>query len=66
MKDYFPEADTGERMFGYRRHVKGGLMKEYKYDPTDSGRQALSFGLVCSASIFFTKDMHHWFTLHTY
>jgi hypothetical protein len=28
-KDCFPEADTGERMFGYRRHVKGRLMKQY-------------------------------------
>jgi hypothetical protein len=34
----FPEADTGKRMFGYSRHVKGCLMKEYKSDPTDSGR----------------------------
>ena len=49
MKDCFPEADTGERMFGYSKHVKGHLMKEYKYDPIDSGGQALSFGLVCSA-----------------
>ena len=28
VKDCFPEADTGERMFGYSRHVKGPLMKE--------------------------------------
>jgi hypothetical protein len=27
----------GERMFGYSKHVKGPGMKEYKYDPTDSG-----------------------------
>ena len=38
VKDYFPEADTGERMFGYSKHMKGPMMKEYKYDPTDSGR----------------------------
>jgi hypothetical protein len=31
-------------------------MKEYNYDPTDSGRQALSFGLFCSTSLFFDKD----------
>jgi hypothetical protein len=37
-KKCFPEADTGERMFCYSRHVKGPVMKEYKYDPTDSGR----------------------------
>ena len=43
----FPEADTGERMFGYSRHVKGRLMKEYKYDPTDSGRGGVSFGFLC-------------------
>jgi hypothetical protein len=23
MKEYFPEADTGERMFYYNRHMKG-------------------------------------------
>ena len=27
-------------------------MKEYKYDPTDSGRWALSFDLVCSVLLF--------------
>jgi hypothetical protein len=32
-------------------------MEEYKHDPTDSGRRALSIGLVCSASLFFIKDM---------
>lgn len=56
MKDCFPGADTRERMFGYSKHAKGLLMKEYKYDSTDSGRGALSLGLVCSASLFFAKD----------
>ena len=51
VKDCFTEADTGERMFGYSKHVKECLM-EYKYDPTDSGR----IGLFCSALLFFTKD----------
>jgi hypothetical protein len=58
MKDYLPEVDTGERVFGYSRHVKGLLMKEYKYYPTESGRWALSFGLVCSASLSFAKAMY--------
>ena len=49
VKNCFPEADTGERMFGYSRYVKGRLMKEYKYDPQTVGEKALSFGLVCSA-----------------
>ena len=62
---HFPEADTGERMFGYSKHVKGHLMKEYKYDPTDSGKQALSIGLVCSALLFLAKTHMHWFTLHS-
>ena len=55
MKGCFPEADTGERMFGYSRHVEGLLMEEYKYDPTDSEGQALSFDLVCSALLFIDK-----------
>jgi|UPI0000486BEB hypothetical protein len=46
MKDCFPEADTRERIFGYSRHIKELLMKEYKHDPTDSGSLALSFGLL--------------------
>jgi hypothetical protein len=58
VKKCFPEADTGGRIFGYSKHVKGHLMKEYKYDPTDSGRQASSIGLVFSASLFFSNDMH--------
>jgi hypothetical protein len=35
-------------------------MKNYKYDPTDSERGALSFGLVCFALLpyFLTKDTH--------
>ena len=37
VKGCFPEADTGERMFGYSRHMKGRLMKEYKYDPQTVG-----------------------------
>ena len=58
MKDSFFEADTGERMFWYSEHVKGPGMKEYKYDPIDSGRWARSLGLVCSALLFFSKDTH--------
>jgi hypothetical protein len=33
-------------------------MKEYNYDLTDSGRIALSFGLVCSMWMSFNKVMH--------
>jgi hypothetical protein len=56
MKDCFPEADTCERMFLYSRHVKGHVMMEYSYDLTDSG--SLSIGLVYSASLFLTDNMH--------
>lgn len=31
-------------------------MKEYKYDPTDSGRWALCTGSICSASLFFATQ----------
>jgi hypothetical protein len=58
MKDCFPEADTGERMFGYSKHMKECLMKECSYESTDSGRRALSIGLVCSASLFFINNTH--------
>ena len=58
VKECFPEVETGERMFWYIKHVKGPMMKEYIYDPTGSGQQALSFGLVCSTSLFFNKDTH--------
>ena len=56
MKDCLPEADTGKRIFGYSSFMKEHFMKEYKFDPTDSARCALSFVLVCSASLFFAKD----------
>ena len=58
MKDCFPVADTGERRFGYSKYTKRPVIKHYKYDPTDSGRWALSIGLVCSVSLFFAKDSH--------
>ena len=43
-------------MFGYSKHMKGCVMKEYKCDPTDRGRE--SIGLVCSTSLFFTNNTH--------
>lgn len=54
VKGCFPEADAGERMFCYSKHVKGRVMKEYKYDPTDSGSS--SIGLLCTILLFFAKD----------
>ena len=57
MKKCFPGVDTDERMLCYGRHVKGHMMKEYKYDSTDSGRESWSIGLLCSTSVFFTNDM---------
>lgn len=47
---------TGEGMLCYSKHMKRPVMKEYKYDPVDSGREALSLSLVCSTSQFFPKD----------
>jgi hypothetical protein len=51
----FPEANTGERMFGYSRHAKGHLMNEYKYDPTDKWERSTEpwFSL-----LFFPKDTY--------
>ena len=37
MKDCLPEADTGERIFAYSKHMKRLLMNEYKYDPHTVG-----------------------------
>jgi hypothetical protein len=34
MKKCFPEVDTGERMLSYSKHIKGWVVKEYKYHPT--------------------------------
>ena len=39
----FTEIDTGERMLWYSKHMNGTVMKEYKYDPTDSGSSRLVF-----------------------
>ena len=38
--------------------MKGCLVKEYRYDSTDSGRPALIFGLVSSTLLLFIKDTH--------
>lgn len=46
------------KMFGYSKHMKAALIKEYKYDPTDSWRKVLSLGLLCSTSLFFTNNTH--------
>jgi hypothetical protein len=43
-------------MFSCGRHMKGHVMKEYRYDSIDSVRRALSFGLVYSALLFLVKD----------
>ena len=58
MKECFPEADTGEKMFGYSKHRKWPRIKECKFDLTDSGRCVLTIRLVCSASLFIPKDSH--------
>jgi hypothetical protein len=49
---------TGERMSCYNKPMKGHMMVEYKYDPTDSGR--LSIDLIYSTTPFVTNDMHVW------
>ena len=66
VRECFPEADTGERMFGYSKHVKGPVMKEYKHDPADRGRGALatSSSLACSPYSLLTTLMY-WFVLHS-
>lgn len=45
VKGYLAKADTRKNVFlkqtqveGYGKHMKGHLMKEYKYDPSDSGK----------------------------
>jgi hypothetical protein len=44
---------TGEMMFLYSNHVKGPVIKECKYDPTDSERLAQSIGLVWTTLLLF-------------
>ena len=58
MKDCFPDADILKKLFGYSRHMKGHLMKEFRVDVTDVKRPALSLALVCSGSLFLAKDTH--------
>jgi hypothetical protein len=38
--------------------MKEPIIKEYKYDPTDSGKGALSIDLVCSTSLFFANNTY--------
>jgi hypothetical protein len=52
-------------MFDYSRHVKRLLMKAYRDGRANSRRWVLSFDLVSSPLVFFTKNTHvYWFTLH--
>jgi hypothetical protein len=51
MNERSPEANTGERMFLYSKHMKRPAIKDYNYDPTDSGRRALNIGLFCSTML---------------
>lgn len=37
VKECFPQAETGERMFGSSKHVKGPGMKEYTITPQTVG-----------------------------
>ena len=55
----------GERMIGYSRHVKDLLMKENKYDPTVSGRLALSLVWFVLSSYSSLTTHIYWFALHS-
>ena len=58
----FAKADTWRNISLKQIQVKGCFdianMWKYKYNPTESRRWALNFDVVCSALVFFTKDMH--------
>ena len=64
MKEYFAEADTGERIFCYSKHVKGHRMftKNINMTPQTVGAQAL----VCFALPGYTSvtTCMYWFALH--
>ena len=57
MNEYFPEADTGERMFCYSKHVKGHMMfrRNINMSPLTVGS---NIGLLCSALLFFTAVLN--------
>ena len=60
MKECFPEADTGERMFCDNRHVKGEMIfrRTVNMTPQTVGPQIL----LCFTSLFFGDDM--WVLVH--
>jgi hypothetical protein len=64
VKGCFAEADTGERMVCYSRHVKGWVTfrRNINMTPQTVGAGAL----VCSASLRYSSLTAHmyWFTLH--
>ena len=74
-KGCLAKADTWENVFlkqtqvkgcfWYSRHMRGCLIKEYRYDPTDSGRGALNIGLICSTSLFFVNNVLYCFAFHS-
>jgi hypothetical protein len=76
VKGCLAKANTWKTVFLKQTQVQGCLVvadtwkdtwwRSNKYGPTDSGRGALSLDLVCSISLFFTKDLHvlFCFTVH--
>jgi hypothetical protein len=56
--DVFLKQTPGKGMFWYSKYMKGPVMKECRYDPTDNGRWALDVGLVCSASLLSANGTH--------
>jgi hypothetical protein len=54
MSNHVLLGHTGDRMSCKSQHVKGHVIKEYKYDLTDSG--SWSIVLVCSAWLVFANN----------
>jgi hypothetical protein len=65
MKDCLPEADTGERIFAYSKHMKRLLMNEYKYDPHTVGDEHLALVWFALPHYSLSKMCKYCFTLHS-
>ena len=55
-KNVFLKQTWVKGCFAIEKYVKGLVMKEHIYDPTDSRRE--SIGLFGPASLFFPNGMH--------
>lgn len=64
MKEYFAEADMGEKMSSYSKHMKGCMMFRKNINMTPTNSQSSNIGSICSTLLVLHMSGMYWFILH--